>query len=158
MAEANDLLRTRGLAAPRRTPMNRATIARVREGTPWQVFTHNPLGIPLIITIDGVRASAELPPCALLEGPPGLLHGGFSAAMLDAMLSTLVQAQDIKAVTVRLDVQFHAAVPVSEPLTLDGALTESTGRKLTAEGAIRRGDTLAVSARALFVTVSSEPD
>ena len=78
--------------------------------------------------------------------------------MLDALFSTLVQAQHIKAVTVRLDVQFHLAVPVNEPITLYGAITDISGRKVSAEGSLTTGETLAVTGRALFITLAGEPD
>ena len=156
--QAGVLLSARTSETGRRITMDRAAIARIQAGTPWQVFTHNPLGIPQRIAVDGATATATVAPSALFEGPPGLLHGGFSAAMLDALLSTLVQAQDIKAVTVQLDVAFHAAAPVTHPLTVRGAVTEVSGRKLRAEGTIHSAEVLAVSAHALFITVPGDPD
>jgi acyl-coenzyme A thioesterase PaaI-like protein len=158
VADATALLRGAVQSTGRRLPMNRDAIARVRGGAPWQVFTHNPMGIPLRIEVRGTAATAKLQPSALFEGPPGILHGGFSAAMLDALLSTLIQAQDLKAVTVALDLAFKSAVAVAEPLILEGNVTEVTERKIIADGSIRTGEGVAVTARAVFITVAGEPD
>jgi acyl-coenzyme A thioesterase PaaI-like protein len=158
VSDASILLQGAVRDTGRRLPMDRAAIARVRAGDRWQVFTHNPMGIPLRIEVRGADATAELQPSALFEGPPGILHGGFSAAMLDALLSTLIQAQDVKAVTVALDVVFKSAVSVAEPLIVGGTITEFTGRKIIADGWIRSGDRLAVTGRAVFITVPGEPD
>lgn len=141
-----------------RRHLDRAAIARAREGEPWQVFGHNPLGVPLRITVEGEQAVAVLDPTPLLEGPPRLLHGGFSAAMLDALLSTLAQVQDRRVVTVRLDVSFLAAVPLDAPLRLVGELTRTEGRKTWAEGRIERAGEVVVRAEALLIEIPGEPD
>lgn len=141
-----------------RINMDRSAIARVRAGEPWKVFRHNPLGIPLVIHVSGATASATLATSALLEGPPRLLHGGFSAAMMDALLSTLVQAQDVRAVTVRLEVELLAAVALDAPLELQASIDSTEGRKIVAVGTIRREGVDVVRAKALLITVPGEPD
>jgi acyl-coenzyme A thioesterase PaaI-like protein len=141
-----------------RVNLDRDAIARTASGQPWQVFRHNPLGIPLSISVDGDQATAVLTPTALLEGPPQILHGGFSAAMMDALISTLVQVQGLRAVTVRLEVDFLAAVPLDEPLHLKARVVEIAGRKVRAEGAVERLGTAVVRAEALLITLAGDPD
>ncbi|MFN2540471.1 MAG: PaaI family thioesterase [Mycobacteriales bacterium] len=141
-----------------RLNLDRAAIARTAAGEPWQVFRHNPLGIPLTIEVDGDLATAALAPTALLEGPPQVLHGGFSAAMMDALISTLVQVQGLRAVTVRLEVEFLAAVPLDEPLHLTARLVEVAGRKVRATGSVQQRGVEVVRAEALLITVAGEPD
>jgi acyl-coenzyme A thioesterase PaaI-like protein len=156
--QATELLSIRTREEGLRLNFDRDAIALTRAGKPWGVFRHNPLGIPLLIQVCGGRASATLNPNALLEGPPRLLHGGFTAAMMDALLSTLVQAQDIRAVTVRLDVQFLEAVPLDLPLELSGEVLDVSGRKVTARGTMSRNGTPVARADALLITVPGEPD
>jgi acyl-coenzyme A thioesterase PaaI-like protein len=151
-------LSSRRLAVARRYTFDRTAIARARNGQPWQVFSHNPLGIPLRITIDGATACATVKTSALFDGPPNVLHGGFAAAMLDALLSTLVQGQDVRAVTVRLDLSFTAAAPTGTDLMLGGTITSIEGRKIRANGWIRQGDDTVVTADGLFITVAGDPD
>ena len=158
VAEATTILNRRSRNHGLRRHLDRAAIARTRDGEPWQVFGHNPLGIPLVITVDGRRATASVEASALLEGPPRLLHGGFSAAMMDALLSTLVQVQDMRAVTVRLDVSFQRPVPLDKPLSLVGEITSVDGRKIVAEGRVEYDGEVAVRAEALFIEVAGEPD
>lgn len=158
VAEATMLLNGRTRDHGIRHHLDRDAIARTRAGEPWQVFGHNPLGIPLRITVDGTRATASIEATALLEGPPRLLHGGFSAAMMDALLSTLVQVQDMRAVTVRLEVSFLRAVPLDKPLSLAGEITSVEGRKIRASGVLEYDGEPAVRAEALFVEVAGEPD
>jgi acyl-coenzyme A thioesterase PaaI-like protein len=141
-----------------RDHLDREAIRRTRDGVPWRLFGHNPLGIPLEIGIEGDTAVAILDPTPLLEGPPGLLHGGFSAAMMDALLSTLAQVQDRRVVTVQLDVSFLAAVPLDRPLRLAGEITSVEGRKVRAEGRLERDGEVAVIAKALFIEIPGEPD
>jgi acyl-coenzyme A thioesterase PaaI-like protein len=155
---ATEVLSTRRLPVGRRYTFDRAAIALVRDGQPWQVFSHNPLGIPLRITIDDATASATVRTSALFDGPPELLHGGFAAAMLDALLSTLVQGQGARAVTVRLDLSFLAAAPTGTDLVLGGTIVSTKGRRVRADGWIRQGDTTVVTAEGLFITIAGDPD
>jgi acyl-coenzyme A thioesterase PaaI-like protein len=141
-----------------REHLDRDAIRRTREGTPWRVFGHNPLGIPLEITVEEDRAVAVLEPTALLEGPPRLLHGGFSAAMMDALLSTLAQVQDRRVVTVRLEVSFLRQVPLDRPLRLVGEITGVDGRKVHAVGVLEQDGEVAVRAEALLIEIPGEPD
>lgn len=158
VAEATRLLRDRTRDHGIRHHLDRAAIARTRAGEPWEVFGHNPLGIPLRIAVEGTRATAAVDATPLLEGPPRLLHGGFAAAMMDALLSTLVQVQDLRAVTVKLDVSFLRAVPLDKPLSLQGEITSVEGRKIRASGVLEYDGEPAVRAEALFIEVPGEPD
>ena len=141
-----------------RAHLDRAAIGRTRDGEPWQVFAHNPLGIPLEIRVEGGRAIAVLEPSPLLEGPPRLLHGGFSAAMMDALLSTLAQVQDRRVVTVHLDVSFLRPVPLDRSLRLVGEVTSVEGRKVRAQGVLEYDGEVAVRAEALFIEIPGDPD
>lgn len=155
---AHEMLAARILPRGRREHLDRSAIARLRAGEPWEVFTHNPMGIPLRISASETEATATVITTALFEGPPGIVHGGFVAAMLDALLSTLVQAQDIRAVTVRLDVRFLRAVETGTQLHLWGTVEAVKGRKVSAVGRIRADDDLVAEAEALFITIAGEPD
>lgn len=156
--EASALLGTRVREHAVRRHLDRDAIGRAREGEPWQLFAHNPLGIPLRVQVDGDAACAVIEPSPLLEGPPRLLHGGFSAAMLDAVLGTLVQVQDLRAVTARLHVRFVRPVPLDLPLEVRGRISSVDGRKVHAEGWIERAGERVVEASALLVSVAGEPD
>lgn len=142
----------------RRIPFDSAGIARVQDGQPWEHFSFNPLGIPLVMYLHGTRARATLDLDALHEGPPELLHGGFSAGLMDALLGSLVQAQGVRSVTAKLELRFRRAVPLDTKVVLGGEVVESEGRKTWAEGWIEHDGARAVEARGLFVRMPGEPD
>lgn len=154
----SEMLAERVRTTGRREHLDRGAIARLRGGEPWEVFTHNPMGIPLRISVSGAEATATVMTTALFEGPPGILHGGFVAAMLDALLSTLVQAQEIRAVTVKLDVRFLRAVEIGTELHLRGTVNAVGGRKVRAAGWIHSDHDLIAEAEALFITIPGDPD
>lgn len=154
----SEMLAERVRTTGRREHLDRGAIARLRGGEPWEVFTHNPMGIPLRISVSGAEATATVMTTALFEGPPGILHGGFVAAMLDALLSTLVQAQEIRAVTVKLDVRFLRAVEIGIELHLRGTVNAVGGRKVRAAGWIHSDNDLIAEAEALFITIPGDPD
>jgi acyl-coenzyme A thioesterase PaaI-like protein len=158
VADATGLLAQHSLDHGLRRNLDRAAIARVNDGEPWQVFRHNPLGIPLVIVVDGLHATASVKTSPLLEGPPQILHGGFTAAMMDALLSTLVQVQGKRAVTVELAVKFHLAVPLDQDLHLEAEVVSTDGRKTRAAGRVMYAGDVAASAEALFIDLPGEPD
>jgi acyl-coenzyme A thioesterase PaaI-like protein len=155
---ANMMLGTRVRPVGRREPFDQEAIVRSQQGEAWEVFAHNPMGIPLKIAVRGAHATAAVTPTAVFEGPPGMLHGGFAAAMMDALLSTLVQAQGIRAVTVRLEVNFRKAAAVGHELQLGGTVKPPQGRKIHALGWIRQGANTIAEAELLSVTVAGDPD
>jgi acyl-coenzyme A thioesterase PaaI-like protein len=158
VTEATELLSHRSRDHGLRRHLDRAAIERTNCGEPWQVFRHNPLGIPLVITVDNDRATAGVQTSPLLEGPPRILHGGFTAAMMDALLSTLVQAQGVRAVTVKLDIAFMLAVPLDQDLDLEAEIKSIEGRKIWTEGRVLYNGDVAARADALFIEIAGEPD
>lgn len=128
-------------------------MARVRAGEPWQCFPFNVQGIPFAMTVTGQSARAEFTPGPLQEGPPAMMHGGFSAAMIDAFLGTLVQVGVEPAFTATLDLRFLGPIHLGVPCVLEGAITHRSGRKSVAECTISQHGVPLVEAKAIFVAV-----
>ncbi|GAA3113414.1 PaaI family thioesterase [Streptosporangium carneum] len=120
---------------------------------PWPLFAYNPLGIPLEVHLDEDGATARLTPNALHEGPPDILHGGFSAGLMDCMLGILMQARGRRSVTATLELRYLHRTPLDEPLTLRSRIVEISGRKTVAEGWIEHEGRRTVEARGLFVEI-----
>jgi acyl-coenzyme A thioesterase PaaI-like protein len=137
----------------RRIPFTSEMVARVRAGDRWQFFPFNPFGYPLSITVEGGHAHAELVPGPLLEGPPGLLHGGFATALMDALLGTMVRVEVDFAYTARLDVHFRRGTELGRPVRLGARVLSVEGRKVHAEGWIDQDGVRTVEAFGLFVRV-----
>lgn len=124
---------------------------QVREGAIWTMFQYNPMMIPLRIGVEGPTGRAEMTPGALHEGPPGLLHGGIAAHILDAFLGSLVQAQGRPGYTARLDLAFRAPTLLHRPIVIEGEMTPTQGRKMRAHGWISQDGRRTVEADGLFV-------
>ena len=80
--------------------------------------------LPLVPVRDG-RASptvmGEIVPDGAWAGPPGVLHGGMAAALLDECMGALSHGLDqIATVTVTLDLRFRFPVPLDgRPVRLE---------------------------------------
>jgi acyl-coenzyme A thioesterase PaaI-like protein len=131
--------------------------ARARElgpDTAWRVMATNPQALPLDLHFDGDTATARTTANALYEGPPGIVHGGFLAHLLDVMLGTLVQARRLRGLTAGLDLRYLAPTPLDVPLDLHARIVESRGRRTVAEGWIEHAGQRTVEARGTFVDVT----
>jgi uncharacterized protein (TIGR00369 family) len=91
---------------------------------------------------------------ASFEGPPGYLHGGIIATLLDETMSKAVRARGLTAMTRKLDVEYLRPVPSGAPLRMEGHVTRSEGRKHWTEAIIlnAKGSLLA-HAKGLFIEV-----
>lgn len=114
----------------------------------------NPHALPLVVERapgGGVRAHLSFRP--LHEGPPGSVHGGISAMILDHLLGQAVAAAGLAGMTGTLSVRYRAPVPYGTPLLATAEHTRSEGRKSWAEGRIALPDgTVLAEATGLFVT------
>jgi uncharacterized protein (TIGR00369 family) len=116
----------------------------------------NPHALPLLIEVrdGGVRAEVVFRP--LHEGPPGAVHGGISAMILDHLLGQAVAAAGSAGMTGTLTVRYRRPVPYGTPLVATAEYTRTEGRKTWAEGRISLldGESL-VEATGLFITPSA---
>ncbi|MEU4547060.1 PaaI family thioesterase [Nonomuraea dietziae] len=116
----------------------------------------NPHALPLFIEVrdGGVRAEVVFRP--LHEGPPGAVHGGISAMILDHLLGQAVAAAGSAGMTGTLTVRYRRPVPYGTPLVATAEYTRTEGRKTWAEGRISLldGESL-VEATGLFITPSA---
>lgn len=157
-ADALDLVSARlGDAGPRvlREPFDDDAARKVREGSAWTMFRYNPMMVPLRLVVDGPRGRSELTPDSVHEGPPGMLHGGFAAHILDAFLGSLVQAQGRPGFTAGLELSFLAPTVLDVPVVVEGVVHESQGRKMRATGWICQRGQRTVEAHGLFIQPAS---
>jgi acyl-coenzyme A thioesterase PaaI-like protein len=74
-------------------------------------------------------------------GPPGRVHGGQVAALLDEVVGFAAFAAGAPGMTVSLTVRYHRPTPHSTPLEVRGRLDRVEGRKRWASGeVVARGD------------------
>ena len=151
--QLSDELSTQRRDRVRRIPFDQTLVARVKAGAHWRMFAFNPFLYPLSIAVSDGTARAELVPGALHEGPPDLMHGGFAAALLDALLGTLVQVEVAPSYTAGLDLRFPRGAALDRPIVVSGRLLRREGRKTWAEGEIVQDGLATTTATGVFVTV-----
>lgn len=86
------------------------------------------------------------------QGPPGHVHGGVAALLLDHTLGVANAWSGRSGATAQLNVRYHAPTPLFEPLTIRAKLVREEGIKINTVGDIRTADgTVCVSVEALFI-------
>lgn len=85
------------------------------------------------------------------QGPPGFVHGGISALLLDHTLGVANHWAGPSGMTAELTLRYHRPTPLFTPLTVTGRQTSVDGRKIRTEGTIAAGDEVCVSAAGLFI-------
>ena len=115
----------------------------------------NAIGLQLefLLAEDGaVVCLPTIPEC--FEGPPGYLHGGIIATLLDEAMSKTVRARGLKAVTGRMEIDYRRPVRSAAPIRMEGRLLRSEGRKHWTEARIldARGHVLA-EAKGIFIEI-----
>jgi acyl-coenzyme A thioesterase PaaI-like protein len=93
----------------------------------------NPLAPPLQVThsADG-RVSASVTLGKAYEGPPGLVHGGVIATLLDHVLARAPRSAGHGGLTGSLTVRYRRPVPLGTPLVLEAYVASREGRYATA--------------------------
>ena len=120
----------------------------------------NPVAPPLVATDspDG-RATGRATLGKPHEGPPGLVHGGVVATLLDHVLARAVRAAGRGGLTATLTVTFRRPVQLGVPLRATAELTGQDGRRTTATARLVAEDdpgTTLAEAEGLFVALRPE--
>ena len=116
--------------------------------------TENPLSPPVTLWVEpdgSLRGEVilRLP----YQGPPRHVHGGTSAMLMDHALGIANARAGYPAVTVGLNVSFHAAIPIDSTITILARHDGRDGRKVRSSGELRVGDLTCVTATGTFVLI-----
>jgi uncharacterized protein (TIGR00369 family) len=129
---------------------------RIRVNRCFGCGAGNPGGMRLKFTFDEGKHRAycrfRLP--KRFQGPPGHVHGGIIATILDEAMSKVNKLRSVLAPTAKMTVQFLRPVPLGKPLMVEGWEQSVRGRKHVNLAEIRNaaGDILA-RGRGLFIAV-----
>ena len=86
------------------------------------------------------------------QGPPGFVHGGASAAVMDEAMGIAVWQGGYRAATVHLELDYRKPIPIGEEIRIEGWLFSEEIDSVTARGIIYLSDgIIAVEARAKYV-------
>jgi uncharacterized protein (TIGR00369 family) len=117
---------------------------------------NNPQGLHLKFTIDAAALTASAPVnlTTLHEGPPGYIHGGIIATLLDEAMSKLNRPLNVLAVTRSMQVDYLRPSPLNQPLTIRSNHLRREGRKLYHHAELVNTEgTILAQATGLFITL-----
>ena len=117
----------------------------------------NPLAPPAVLTVDpeaGV-VRGEVLFGAAFEGAPGIVHGGFVAAVLDEALGMACIFSGTHGMTGELTTRYLHHTAVATPLRVEARLVAVDGRKIWTEGEISQGDRVVAEGSGLFIEVDA---
>ena len=100
-----------------------------------------------------VRGTVRLGPT--YEGGPGLVHGGVLALLVDHAMGQALFLSGHRAMTVSLQLRYRAPTPLGVELTVRAGLERVEGRKLHVSAEVAVGDTVSVSATAVFLELTA---
>ncbi|WP_263351885.1 PaaI family thioesterase [Acidicapsa acidisoli] len=88
------------------------------------------------------------------EGPPGCVHGGIIATMLDEAMSKANRVRGVTAMTRQMQVEYLSPVPSGAPIRIEGRVNRSEGRKHWAAATIQAEDGMVLArATGLFIAI-----
>lgn len=119
----------------------------------------NPIAPPLrVYAVDGgVEATLEVG--RAYEGPPGYVHGGVTALLLDELLGSAAVEVGRYGMTARLSVTYRRPVPLRTPILFRAAVVETDGRRTKVAGTVSpltAPHTTLVEAEGLFIQPSDD--
>ncbi|GAA1984985.1 hypothetical protein GCM10009799_07990 [Nocardiopsis rhodophaea] len=129
-------------------PVGFGTLTNVVEGPT------NPAAPPLRMerAEEGLRAEVTL--SGVYQGPPGLVHGGWIAAMLDQALGSASAAAGMPGLTANLDVNYRNPTPLNVPLEITARVTGTERRKVFVAAEIRHNGEITAEGTAVMVQVA----
>ena len=115
----------------------------------------NPVAPPLVVQHDSPdRAHLDVHLGAAYEGPPGHLHGGYSALVLDHILGATASRNDPKTVAATGTITVRYRRPTRLGLLhAEASIQRTEGRKVYAVGHLADAEGVTVEAEGLFIVM-----
>ncbi|GAA1778122.1 PaaI family thioesterase [Streptomonospora arabica] len=104
----------------------------------------------------GLRAQVRLN--GTYQGPPGLVHGGWLAALLDQALGAAAVAEGMPGLTANLDVDYRRPTPLNTPLEITSRVTGTERRKVSVAAEIRHDGEVTAEGTAIMVRLNLPGD
>lgn len=119
----------------------------------------NPEGLHLAFSTDTAdpqypTSTAHFQLDRIHEGPPGYVHGGIVATLLDEAMSKINRPLDVLAVTRHMEIDYLRPVPLYQPLKVTSRHVRREGRKLFHQAEILSSDgTVLARGQAIFIVL-----
>jgi len=111
----------------------------------------NPIAPPVELQVHGRSVQAEAVFAPQYCGPPGSVHGGVVAMVLDELLGYANMAARSGGYTALLTIRYRSLTPIGEPIRMEAHQHRADGRKLHARGTLHHGERLTAEAEGLFI-------
>ena len=118
----------------------------------------NPVSPPLHFRVEEGEIRAQGVMEAAYNGPPGAVHGGMVALVLDELLGCVTVVNDRGGYTGTLTIRYLRPTPVGEPLEMRAWIDREEGRKTWARGEIQAGGVKTAEAEGIFIRPQLPPD
>jgi hypothetical protein len=113
----------------------------------------NPIAPPVVFTFDGKRMSGHGRLPAPYTGPPGTVHGGVVAMVLDELLGAVNACLGLGAYTGTLTIRYERPTPIGAELAFDAWVDRTEGRKVFTVGTISADGAVTARADGVFIRV-----
>ncbi len=136
-----------------------ATIPKVtlntdlNEGFCFGCGKNNPIGMKLRFRISGGTMRTEFTPHKMLQGWPGLVHGGILYCLLDEVMSNMAYATGNTCVTASIEIRQRQPVRVQVPLVITAWITRHRKKVIETAGKItlKNGTVIAEATAKQFI-------
>ncbi|QKW36842.1 PaaI family thioesterase [Actinomadura sp. NAK00032] len=116
----------------------------------------NAVAPPLDVVHGPSGCHADVVLGAAYEGPPGLVHGGVSAMLLDHIMGVTASATHRTTFTGTLTMRYRRGTPLG-PLRLEASIVREEGRKVFVVASISDADGVTVEAEGVFIEPAGAP-
>ncbi len=117
----------------------------------------NALAPPLVVQpLDDGTVVGECVLRSIHEGPPGAVHGGSVATLLDQVLGHANAAAGVGGYTAELTVRYRRPTPYGVPLSVRARTDSVEGRRVRSSGEIVADGVVTAEAEGLFLMPSPE--
>jgi acyl-coenzyme A thioesterase PaaI-like protein len=119
------------------------------------IGTVNPYSFPMTTRVlDDDTVEGEVTLTRVHEGPPGWVHGGIVALLLDQLLGHAIAAAGQPGMTAELRVRYRRPTPFGVPLRLSAAFVHTEGRTIHGTGRIEADGVVTADASGVFLRPS----
>lgn len=111
---------------------------------------------PMKLWIEGETVHARATLNHVFQGPPGRVHGGVIALMMDILMARTQEITKTLGFTGTLNLCYHAATPLDTELEMDSRVLRCEGRKQFIEGRIFANGVHTVTGEGLWIAARDE--
>jgi acyl-coenzyme A thioesterase PaaI-like protein len=132
----------------------------LNEGFCFGCGKNNPIGMKLEFVKDGDGIRTQYKPDKMMQGWPGLLHGGIVATLLDEVMSNVAYATGKTCLTAEMNLRQRKPIDINETLVISAWITRHRSKIIETAGKIclKDGTVVAESTAKQFIAENAAED